>query len=165
MLVSGMPTSAAWWPPATRIRPSGRTMWPEQNVFTAYGTGVNAPVVGFQTRCEFGPAAKPSQTRTLPVGSSTPWTVTSGQLTGDDHWPTTAGSGGGGGGDPDGVTSIAAASGSSAEPYTDWMFRNPSETWTPVIVLTYAVFAPPAAAQMSRLEMSGLVAVSTMSIE
>ena len=85
-------------------------------MFTAYGTGVKAPLVGFHTRCEFGAAAKPSQTRTLPVGSSTAWTVTSGHETGDDHWPTTAGSGGGGGGDPDGVNSIAATSGSSAEP-------------------------------------------------
>ena len=46
----------------------------------------------------------------------------------------------------------------------DWMFRNPSETWTPVIVLSYALFAPPAAAQMSRLGTS-VPAVSTMSIE
>ena len=85
-------------------------------MFTEYGTGVNAPVSGFQMRCEFGAAAKPSQTRTLPVGSSWACTVTSGQPIGDVHWPTTAGSGGGGGGALLGVTSIAATSGSSTEP-------------------------------------------------
>src|SRR3954449_9123537 len=105
-----MPTSACRWPPAIRIRPSGSTMWPEQKMFTAYGTGVNVFVVGFQIRCEFGAAAKPSQTRTLPVGSIEACTVTSGQFSGADHWPTWLG--GGGGALLDGVTSIAAISGS-----------------------------------------------------
>src|SRR4029078_683004 len=33
--VSGMPTSATWWPPATNVRPSASSTCPAQNVFTA----------------------------------------------------------------------------------------------------------------------------------
>src|SRR4029079_4741765 len=113
--VSGMPTSAAWCPPATNVRPSASRTCPEQKVFTEYGTGAKFPVVGFQIRCEFGPAAKPSHARTLPVGRSDMWTATSGQETGVDHCPTGAGSGGGFGIPVDGTPSIAAISGSSAE--------------------------------------------------
>src|SRR5437868_6796392 len=111
-----MPMSAAWWPPATSTRPSGSVMWPLQKVLTEYGTGRKLPVFGFQIRCEFGAAANPSQASTLPVGRSDACTVTSGQLTGADHWPTWSGGGGGGGGPEVGTTSIAASSGSSAEP-------------------------------------------------
>src|SRR3954451_13283038 len=111
-----MPTSARRWPPAIRMRPSGITMWPEQKMFTEYGTGVKVEVVGFQIRCEFGAAAKPSQTRTFPVGSIDACTVTSGQLSGADHCPILSGGGGGGGPALDGTTSIAASSGSSALP-------------------------------------------------
>src|SRR5260370_39176647 len=99
-----MPTSAVWWPPMINRRPSGSRMWSEQKRFVAYGTGVNVPVVGFQIRCEFGAAEKPSQAITLPVGRTAMCTATFGQVCGADHWPTTAGSGGGGGGDPEGVT-------------------------------------------------------------
>src|SRR4051794_39917882 len=116
MDVSAIPTSATWCPPATNVRPSASSTWPEQKVFTEYGTGVKFPVAGFQIRCEFGPAAKPSQARTFPVGSSDMWTATSGQATGVDHCPTCAGSGGGFGFPFDGTTSIAASSGSSADP-------------------------------------------------
>ena len=44
------------------------------------------------------------------------------------------------------------------------MFSTPSVTWTLLTVRTSAVFGPPAAAQMSRLEMSGFVGVSRMSM-
>ena len=85
-------------------------------MLTAYGTGVNACVVGFQIRFEFGSSAKPSLTSTLPVGRSDAWTVTSGHVCTADHWPTIAGSGGGSGGALDGTTSIAVTSGSSVDP-------------------------------------------------
>src|SRR5919204_4551045 len=96
------------------VRPSARLMWPAQKMLTPYATGVKLPLAGFQIRCEFGAAAKPSQARTLPVGCIAMWTATSGQLTGDDHWPTWLGSGGGAGGPDGGTPSIAAISGSSA---------------------------------------------------
>src|ERR671931_462262 len=136
IVVAGSPTSAWTWPPARKTRPSGRLTWPEQKMFTPYGTATNVFVAGFHTRCEFGAAAKPSNTSTLPVARSDAWTVTSGQESTGPHWPTTAGSGGGGGAEPEGTTSIAATSGSSAEPYTDWMFSTPSVTDTPVTVLS-----------------------------
>src|ERR1700674_138190 len=53
-----------------------------------------------------------------------------------------------------GITSIAATSGSSTEPYTDFTDRVPFVTCTPLTVLMSAVRGP-TAAQMSRLLMSG----------
>src|ERR1044072_9498704 len=58
--VSGIPTSAARSPPATKVRPCASSTSPAQNVFTPYGTRVNEDVLGFQIRCEFGAAENPS---------------------------------------------------------------------------------------------------------
>ena len=65
---------------------------------------------------------------------------------------------------PEATTCSADSTGESAEPAIDWILRIPSETVTLEIVRTSAAFGP-TSEQMSRLEMSGLAAVSTMSNE
>jgi len=68
-------------------------MWPAQKRFVANGTAVNAPVLGFQSRSEFGASANPSQEITLPVGSSAMCTATVGHAIVSDHCPTWLGGG------------------------------------------------------------------------
>ena len=65
---------------------------------------------------------------------------------------------------PEATTCSADSTGESAAPAIDWILRIPSETVTLEIVRTSAAFGP-TSEQMSRLEMSGLAAVSTMSNE
>src|SRR5215469_16788503 len=89
-----MPTSPPLWPPTTMMRPSGSCSSAEQKIWVVVlGAGVNAPVVGFQTRTDgVPPVSQASQTRTSPLFSSDECTATSGQFVSDPHWPTMDGS-------------------------------------------------------------------------
>ena len=99
-------------PPTTSVRPSARLTWPAQKRLpTLYGTGTKVPVDGFQRFSERGEFPQMSHIRTLPVGVRIVSTATTGKLSTGDHSPIW-----GAGELEDGTTSIAASSGSSAEP-------------------------------------------------
>src|SRR5262245_35221184 len=87
--VSLTPVCPAAWPPATRICPSAKAQWPEQNMLVRlFGTEVKMPgFAGFQRRASF-PFPWPSHARICPVGSRAACTATMGQVTEADHWPT-----------------------------------------------------------------------------
>src|SRR6266540_7321820 len=91
IVVSASPKSALMFPPTISVRPSASWTWPEQKRFRPYGTDVNVPVAGFQSRCVFGESSQASIASTWPVGSSDMWTATSGQETGALHCPTWSG--------------------------------------------------------------------------
>src|SRR5262245_27888185 len=74
--------------------PSTRWQCPPQKMLVPVVTftEVNAFVVGFQVRA-VAPRSCPDDARTSPVGNRWMCTATSGQLTGADHCPTSAGVG------------------------------------------------------------------------
>src|SRR5499427_1468093 len=92
--VALMPTAPPLWPPTTMIRPSGSCTSAEQKIWVVVlGAGVNACVVGFQTRTDgVPPVSHASQTTTFPLSSSDEWTATSGQFMRVPHWPAVDGS-------------------------------------------------------------------------
>src|SRR3984893_16041747 len=92
--VALMPTSPPLWPPTTMMRPSGSCTSAEQKIWVVWlGAGVNACVVGFQTRTDgVPPVSHASQTTTLPLSSRDECTATSGQFISGPHWPAVDGS-------------------------------------------------------------------------
>src|SRR5215472_4788825 len=89
-----MPVSPPLWPPTTSSLPSASWTCPEQKSCEVwFGTAVNAPVAGFQSRTEgVPPVSHASQSSTLPLGISEACTASSGQFIRAPHWPTWLGS-------------------------------------------------------------------------
>ena len=108
-------------PPATNSRPSGSSVWPEQNRLKPDGVAANEDVAGSQIRSEPTAASNASQTATFPFESIDACTATSGQSAGcvqppssSCDWP-----GGSASGSPTGVAMSAATSAAvSARSYT-----------------------------------------------
>src|SRR6476660_1344382 len=82
-VVLGRPWLSVMCPPATKTRPSARSVWPEQKRFAGAGTVVNTPVVG----CQIVGFPVRDIDSTRPSGSRIMWMATIGQGKGAVHCP------------------------------------------------------------------------------